>query len=248
MTNPPVALTITSGTRPRLRPVNDPNAPVARAPAQPRLKSRFGERALARAELGATYAAVLGQEVSIRNADTRVDAQLAWPGAPWQFALERSRGSIGVDLRNGRFLNVQSPSAKLVGLLNFDNLLRRLRLDFTDVTGRGTAFDSVKGDATLYGGILETAGPVKIDAVAASITLNGSVDLAKRELDQRLTITLPVSQALPVAALVAGGPIIGGAMFIAERLFGGALDTVSQIHYRVRGPWTEPQISVESAQ
>ncbi|MFD2190229.1 YhdP family protein [Pistricoccus aurantiacus] len=198
-------------------------------------------------DLGSALA-VLGQEVSIRNADTRVDAQLAWPGAPWQFALERSRGSIGVDLRNGRFLNVQSPSAKLVGLLNFDNLLRRLRLDFTDVTGRGTAFDSVKGDATLYGGILETAGPVKIDAVAASITLNGSVDLAKRELDQRLTITLPVSQALPVAALVAGGPIIGGAMFIAERLFGGALDTVSQIHYRVRGPWTEPQISVESAQ
>lgn len=87
----------------------------------------------------------LGQPVTVRSADTRVSSQLAWAGAPWQFALARSRGSIDVALRDGRFVNVESPSARLIGLFNVDNLVRRLRLDFSDVTGQGTAFDSVDG-------------------------------------------------------------------------------------------------------
>ncbi|MFY0992359.1 YhdP family protein [Halomonas sp. C05BenzN] len=190
----------------------------------------------------------LGQPVSIRNRETRVSSQLAWPGAPWQFALERSRGSIEVLLRDGRFVNIESPSARLVGLLNVDNLLRRLRLDFSDVTGQGTAFDSVTGAATLYGGILETRGPVEVDGPATFFTLDGSVDLARRELDQRLGVTVPVSRNLPLAAVIAGAPVVGGALFIADRLFGDAIDRVTRIHYRVRGPWTSPQISVESAE
>ncbi|MCH4561622.1 TIGR02099 family protein [Halomonas sp. EGI 63088] len=190
----------------------------------------------------------LGQPVAIRNRETHVTSQLAWPGAPWQFALERSRGSIEVRLRDGRFVNIESPSARLVGLLNVDNLVRRLRLDFSDVTGQGTAFDSVTGAATLYGGILETRGPVEVEGPATFFTLEGSVNLVRRELDQRLGVTLPVSRNLPLAAVIAGAPLVGGALFIADRLFGDALDRVTRVHYRVRGPWTSPQISVESAE
>ncbi|APX93670.1 DUF3971 domain-containing protein [Halomonas sp. 1513] len=190
----------------------------------------------------------LDQPMAISNASTRVRSQLAWPGAPWQFGLDRSRGSLDIDLRDGRFRYLESPSARLVGLLNFDNLLRRLRLDFTDVTGQGTAFDSVIGSATLYGGILETRGPVVVEAPATRFTLDGQVDLARRELDQRLGVTVPVSQNLPLAAVAAGAPIVGGALFIAHRLFGGAIDRATQIHYRVRGPWTSPQISLEGGE
>lgn len=190
----------------------------------------------------------LGQPASIRSAETHVESQLAWQGAPWQFALERSRGSIEASLRDGRFVNLESPSARLVGLLNVDNLLRRLRLDFSDVTGQGTAFDRVTGAATLYGGILETRGPVEVEGPATRFTLEGQVDLQRRELDQRLGVTVPVSRNLPLAAVIAGAPVIGGALFIADKLFGDAIDRVTRIHYRVRGPWTSPQISVESAE
>lgn len=96
MTNPPVALTITSGIRPKLRPVNDPNAPVARAPAQPRLKSRFGERALARAELGATYAAVLGQEVMPRDILEVMMAREGTGDQPQPEALADGLAAVGL--------------------------------------------------------------------------------------------------------------------------------------------------------
>ncbi|WP_280546652.1 AsmA-like C-terminal region-containing protein [Halomonas sp. 11-S5] len=195
-----------------------------------------------------TALAVLGQPVAVRSAETRVTSQLAWPGAPWQFALARSRGSLEVALRDGRFVNIESPSARVVGLLNVDNLLRRLRLDFSDVTGQGTAFDRVTGAATLYGGVLETRGPVEIEGPATRFTLDGSVDLARRELDQRLAVTVPVSSNLPLAAVLAGAPVVGGALYLADKLFGDAIDRVTRIHYRVQGPWTSPRISLESAE
>ncbi|MEQ5801702.1 AsmA-like C-terminal region-containing protein [Halomonas sp. H10-9-1] len=190
----------------------------------------------------------LGQEAVIRSQETRVKSQLAWPGAPWQFALERSRGSVEAQLRDGRFVNLESTPARLVGLLNIDNLVRRLRLDFSDVTGQGTAFDRVSGAATLYGGSLETRGPVEVVGPATRFSLDGSVALARRELDMRLAVTLPVSRNLPLAAVIAGAPMVGGALFIADRLFGDVIDSVTRIHYRVLGPWTAPQISVESAE
>ncbi|QTP55583.1 DUF3971 domain-containing protein [Billgrantia sulfidoxydans] len=190
----------------------------------------------------------LGQPVSIRSNETRVRSQLAWPGAPWQFALARSRGSVEVELRDGRFAYLESPTARLVGLLNVDNLLRRLRMDFSDVTGQGTAFDRVSGAATLYEGVLETNGPVTIDGPATSFTLDGTVDLFRRELDQRLGVTVPVSSSLPLAAVIAGAPVVGGALFIADRLFGRAIDRVTRIHYRVRGPWISPDITLETAE
>ncbi|SHF51188.1 TIGR02099 family protein [Modicisalibacter ilicicola DSM 19980] len=190
----------------------------------------------------------LDQPVALRSEETDVRTQLAWPGAPWQFALERSRGNIGATLRDGRFLTLDSSSAKLIGLLNIDNLLRRLRLDFTDVTGRGTAFDSVQGDATLYDGRLETRGPVEIDGPSTQFSLDGSVDLIHRQLDLSLGVTVPISQNLPLAAVLIGAPYVGGALFLADKMFGGWIDKVTRIYYRVQGSWASPRITVENAE
>ncbi|NDL69593.1 DUF3971 domain-containing protein [Halomonas alkaliphila] len=190
----------------------------------------------------------LNQPVAMRSRTTNVSAALAWPGAPWQFALSRAGGDISTDIRDGRFVTLESTPARLVGLLNFDNILRRLRFDFSDMTGQGTAFDRVHGVADVAEGQLVLRGPLKIEAPATSLTLTGSVNLMRRELDQRLGVTLPISQSLPIAAIAVGAPVVGGALFIADQLFGNVLDRATTIHYRVRGPWTSPQITLEGSQ
>lgn len=190
----------------------------------------------------------LDQPVAMRSRSTDVAASLDWPGAPWQLELSRSDGYISTDIRDGRFVTLESAPARLIGLLNFDNILRRLRWDFSDVTGRGTAFDRVKGTADVTGELLTLRGPLQIDAPATTLTLTGSVDLVTRELDQRLGVTLPVTQSLPIAAIAAGAPIVGGALFLADQLFGDALDRATTLHYRVRGPWTSPQVTLEGPQ
>ena len=190
----------------------------------------------------------LDQPVAMRSRSTDVVASLDWPGAPWQLELSRSDGYISTDIRDGSFVTLESAPARLIGLLNFDNILRRLRLDFSDVTGRGTAFDRVKGTADVTGELLTLRGPLQIDTPATTLTLTGSVNLVTRELDQRLGVTLPVTQSLPIAAIAVGAPIVGGALFLADQLFGDALDRATTLHYRVRGPWTSPQVTLEGPQ
>ncbi|MEC7296274.1 MAG: AsmA-like C-terminal region-containing protein, partial [Pseudomonadota bacterium] len=97
-------------------------------------------------------------------------------------------------------------------------------------------------------GQLLLRGPLQIDAPATTLTLTGSVNLLQRELDQRLGVTLPVSQSLPIAAIAVGAPIVGGALFLADQIFGDALDQATTIYYRVRGPWTSPQVTLEGPQ
>ncbi len=70
--------------------------------------------AISGGDLG-TALAVLDQPVAVSSTRTDVQTQLAWPGAPWQFALARSRGSIEADLSDGSFRTLESPSARLVG-------------------------------------------------------------------------------------------------------------------------------------
>ena len=132
-------------------------------------------------------------------------------------------------------------------MLNLDNIFRRLTLDFSDITREGTAFNSVTGEATLFDGKLVTRGPVEIDGSATHFTLQGEADLVQRTLDQRLGITVPVSQNLPLAAVLAGAPQVGVGLYLAHKLFGGWLDKATQIHYRVHGPWSSPQLTLESA-
>lgn len=187
----------------------------------------------------------LDQPVVMRSRSTDVVASLDWPGAPWQLDLSRSDGYIRTDIRDGRFVTLESAPVRLIGLLNFDNILRRLRLDFSDVTGQGTAFDRVQGTADVTGGLLTLRGPLQIDAPAATLKLTGNVNLVNRELDQRLGVTLPVSQSLPIAAVAVGAPIVGGALFLADQLFGDALDRATTLHYRVQGPWASPQVTLE---
>lgn len=187
----------------------------------------------------------LGQPVAMRSRSANMSAALTWPGAPWQFNLSRAGGDLHTDIRDGRFVTLESTPARLVGLLNFDNILRRLRLDFSDVTGQGTAFDKIQGSADVSGGQLRLRGPLQIDAPAATLKLTGSVNLLARELNQRLGVTLPIGSSLPIAAIAVGAPIVGGALFIADQLLGDVMDQATTLHYRVRGPWTSPQVTLE---
>ncbi|MGY4878061.1 YhdP family protein [Vreelandella aquamarina] len=190
----------------------------------------------------------LGQPVVVRSRSTDVLANLDWPGAPWQFSLSRADGRITTDVHEGRFLSLDSATARLVGLLNIDNILRRLRLDFSDVTGEGTAFDRVHGAANVGGGQLRLDGPLMINTPATKIRLTGSADLLNRELDQRLAIALPISQSLPIAALAVGAPVVGGALLLAHSLFGDTLEQVTTVNYLIQGPWAAPQVTREGSQ
>ena len=52
-----------------------------------------------------------------------------------------------------------------------------------------------------------------------------------------------MTSSLPLAGAIAGGPAVGAALLVAERLLGDKLEQVSRFthtHYAVTGPWSDP--------
>jgi uncharacterized protein YhdP len=64
-------------------------------------------------------------------------------------------------------------------------------------------------------------------------------------IDAKLLVTLPVTNNLPLAALIAGAPAIGGALFLADKLLGDRVARFASVQYDVKGSWQNPDISFD---
>jgi uncharacterized protein YhdP len=52
-----------------------------------------------------------------------------------------------------------------------------------------------------------------------------------------------MGSSLALASTIAGGPVIGATVFIAENLFKRQLERAASYQYTMTGPWDEPVIA-----
>lgn len=183
----------------------------------------------------------LGYKPNITAQRAQFDTALRFAPDPQGLQPGRLNGSLSLHLEDGTLVPVEPGAARLLGLLNFYALPRRLLFDFRDVLGKGLAFDSLTGDFRIEDGVAHTK-KLRIDTPAAIIRIEGSIDLAARTYDQKVTIVPKVSTAAAIAAAVIGGPVVGAAIFVAQRVFDRPLSELSDITYRLTGSWDDPQI------
>ncbi|QRY81547.1 TIGR02099 family protein [Pseudomonas sp. PDNC002] len=184
---------------------------------------------------------------SVTSERFRVDINGNWPGSPAALSLRRFGGTLDASLRKGQFVEVEggANALRVFGLLNFNAISRRLRLDFSDLLGKGLSYDRVKGVLTATDGVFFTREPLRLDGPSSNLELNGTLDLAHDEIDAKLLVTLPVTNNLPLAALIVGAPAIGGALFVVDKLLGDRVARFASVQYSVKGPWQSPTIAFE---
>ncbi|ACO77496.1 hypothetical protein AvCA_12700 [Azotobacter vinelandii CA] len=177
----------------------------------------------------------------------RVDIDGNWPGSPAALALQRYTGSFDVSLRRGQFHEVEGAASALraFGLLNFNAIGRRLRLDFSDLFGKGLSYDRVKGLVEGRDGVFRTEIPLTLTGPSSNLELDGVLNLPGDNIDAKLLVTLPITNNLPLAALLAGAPAVGGALFVVDKLLGDRVARFASVQYRVQGPWREPRITFD---
>ena len=177
--------------------------------------------------------------------DFRLDVDGRWPGSPAWVGLERFSGSFDAALRSGQFVEVEgsAQALRVFGLLNFNSIGRRLRLDFSDLFDKGLAYDRVKGVLVASQGVYVTREPITVTGPSSNFELDGTLDLVSDRVDANLQVTLPVTNNLPLAALIVGAPAVGGALFLVDRLIGDRVSRFASVNYRVEGPWKEPRIT-----
>jgi uncharacterized protein (TIGR02099 family) len=166
----------------------------------------------------------------------------SWQGAPWEFSPARVNGKLYVLIKDGQLLGVEPGAGRVLGLLSLHTLQRRLSLDFSDLFSKGFAFDRIEGNFVLDNGNAYTNDLV-INGPAAIIEISGRIGLADSDYDELVTVIPSMSSSIPLAGALAGGPVVGAALLVAERLLGDKLEKVSRFthtYYALTGPWSDP--------
>lgn len=176
--------------------------------------------------------------IEAKSGDLEFD--LTWPGAPTGDALSEAAGHVRVTLGKGQIVGLKPGPGRMLGLASFSELPRRLALDFSDVTDKGFAFDTVRGDFDLHDGSANT-DDVLVKGPAAEIGLIGRVGLKNKDYDQIAVVTGNVSGTLALPAFAAG-PVVGGVVLLFTQVFKQPLRGLVRGYYRITGTWDNPTV------
>jgi len=166
-----------------------------------------------------------------------------WPGSPGSFRLDRYDGSLRVEVGEGRLLDVEPGTGRLLGLVSIAEIPRRLALDFSDFFAKGFAFNAMRGDFQFEAGAARTEN-LWIDGPAAEIRISGTTTLAAREYDQRVEVLPKAGGVLPALGAFTGGPAGAALGAVAQAVFQLPLKQATRTVYSVQGPWADPEVRV----
>ena len=183
----------------------------------------------------------LGYAEVIQAKTGRMDFDLKWAGSPTADALSDATGHVQLALDKGQVVGLKPGAGRVLGLASIAALPRRLALDFSDLTDKGLAFDTVRGDFDLRDGNAYTEN-VLVKGPAAEIGLIGRVGLKNKDYDQTAVVTGSVgSSPLPLAGFV-GGPVVGAAVLVFTQVFKQPLKGLARGYYRITGSWDNPTV------
>ena len=186
---------------------------------------------------------------TLESKSARFNTDINWAGDPQDFSLKNIAGNVEIHLEKGRFKNTPSPSSdgllRLMAVLNFDSLARRLRLDFSDLYKSGLAYDEINGKVGFIPGTMTFTEPLSVKTPSSRLQLAGKLDLENEKIDSRLVATLPVVGSYTFfTALVTGLPAAAG-IYFASKLFKKQVDRATSISYTIKGSWSEPKMSFD---
>ena len=166
---------------------------------------------------------------------------LHWLGEPQEFSKDRLNGYVQIKSGPGRLLDVEPGIGRIFGLLSLSTLQRRLQLDFSDLVEKGMSFDKVKGQLVVTDGDVQS-NRFYLESPSARLDFQGRIGLGKEDIDQLITITPKTTEGLPLVGALAGGPLVGAAVFVAQKIAGKTVNKLAGYQYKVTGSWEDPQI------
>ncbi|MGX8939939.1 YhdP family protein [Symbiopectobacterium sp. Eva_TO] len=183
-----------------------------------------------------------GIDTPLRAATFDVDYDLYWHGSPWAPHLASLSGILHTRIGKGDIVNAGTGQAgRLLRLVSFDALLRKLQFDFSDTFGKGFYFDSISSTAWIKDGVLHT-DDLLVDGFEADIAMKGSVDLANRQIAMEAVIAPEISATVGVATAFVVNPVIGAAVFAASKVLAPLWNKISLIRYQIHGSLDQPTI------
>ena len=175
----------------------------------------------------------------IKGGSAEITGQLKWSGSPHEFDIPNLSGSLHLDAKKGQILQVEPGVGRLFSILSLQNLPRRLTLDFKDLFSSGFTFDKINADVNIERGIMYSDN-FKMLGPTAQVEINGETDLDKETQHLYIKVKPFISDTLSLAAF-AGGPAVGAAAYIAQKILKDPLNKIAETQYEIVGTWSNPQ-------
>lgn len=186
----------------------------------------------------------LGKPQTVAGGSGNAAGKLTWRGLPWSHDLANIDATLEVNLDNGRFIHINSRSARLLELLSMQSLQRLARLEFNpaNLLREGFPFDSIRGHMTASKGLV-TTDDYKVSGPVATVVLAGVTDIINETWDLK-AVVIPNLDASGAAALtaLAVNPLLGLGAFVTQWILKYPLARAMTVQYAVTGSWDDPKV------
>ncbi|MDF2940771.1 MAG: Membrane protein [Gammaproteobacteria bacterium] len=181
----------------------------------------------------------------IQDGSGPISFQLHWLGSVMQPNLPTITGQVSFDLKEGGLSKLNPGLIRLLGLFSLDTLIQHLSFNFSDMTDKGLAFDTITGHYIIQNSIASTQD-FRLTGPSLDLILIGQVNLAEQTLDQHVTVIPHVGGGIALAAGLIGGPVVGAATWVADKVIGNTILKDRGIVYHVTGNWNKPVVTSSS--
>lgn len=173
----------------------------------------------------------------VSRGDGTLSANINWIGAPHEFDYSRLNGDFDLRVQDGELVKIEPGTGKLLGLLNFNAIARRLTLDFSDVFSSGLEFDRMR-----YVGVLADGEAILNQAYiftpAVFVNMQGKLDLDNELIDMEIHLSPELGGNLTLLSTLAN-PAAGALVFLTQQLFKDEMRSNSYKSYRALGNWED---------
>jgi uncharacterized protein (TIGR02099 family) len=180
-----------------------------------------------------------GYPDTVKGGKADLKGNLRWPGSPHEFTVAGLDGKLALQASNGQFLKIRPGVGRLLGVLSLQSLPRRLAFDFRDIFSSGFSFDKIAANAVIEDGVMRS-DDFMMQGPAAKVAIKGETNLAKETQNLHIKVTPSISDSLSVAAF-AGGPAVGVAAIVAQKLLNDPFNKLVAYEYDIAGTWDDPQ-------
>ena len=190
-----------------------------------------------------------GYAANLQTDVAGLDVDATWTGSPANVNLLNLDGTVRLRAEEGRFLEVTpGQGVKILSLVNFSKIAKRISFDFSDVGGKGISFDELDANVSLKDGHLNFLERMNVESSSGNFQFAGNVDLNKGLLDNEMVVTLPVSNSLPWYGvyLALANPLAGLGVLLGERVLRKPIQQFSTAKFSVKGTLDDPDVKFVS--
>ena len=186
-----------------------------------------------------------GYEPTLDSQKAKLTLLADWRGAPYDFDLMDAHAEAEFEVENGKFFSISSGAAdKVLGVLNFDRWLDRMRLEFEDLRSNEMTYSVIEGQFKLENHMLSLKA-LNLESPAARLALDGELDLQEKTLNTDLEVTVPVTRNLVLPAAAVGGLPAAATVFVIQKVLGAQLDKLTTMKYKMTGPFSDPEVTLK---